>query len=386
MLFRSGADDIPLHRPVGTLTVARQQLVEIARALLSRPKVLIMDEPTSSLTRVDTENLFRVIRRLAASGVAIVYISHFLEECQALCSRWTVLRDGESVGQGEMAGTPVEQIIRLMVGRDVHDLYPRTPHEIGPPVLELESVAGRSKPSSVSLALHRGEILGIAGLVGAGRTETLRVLFGLDEWKGGTVAWDGRTDRGEAPCDRLARGMGLLSEDRKDEGLLLNRSIAENLLITRMGPLTKLGWILPGRVREQASRWIHAMEVKAPGPDAAVGNLSGGNQQKVALGRLLYHEAGILLLDEPTRGIDVGSKASIYRRIGEAARDGKSVVFVSSYLPELLGVCDTIAVMCRGSLVASRPASAWTEHEIIAAAIGRADEPASADLKTNPSA
>jgi len=379
-LAQLGADDIPTRAPVSSLTVARQQLVEIARALLAQPKVLIMDEPTSSLTRVDTENLFRVIRRLAASGVAIVYISHFLEECQALCSRWTVLRDGESVGSGPMEGTPVEDIIRRMVGRDVQDLYPRTPHELGPTVLELRQLGGRPKPESDSLTLRRGEILGMAGLVGAGRTETLRGLGGLDAWRGGEAFLEGRVDRGAEPCERLAHGMGLLSEDRKGEGLLLNRSVSENLLMTRLGPVTRLGWVSPRRVREQAGRWIGAMEVKTAGPETPVGHLSGGNQQKVALGRLLYHDARILLLDEPTRGIDVGSKASIYRRIGEAARDGKSVVFVSSYLPELLGVCDTVAVMSRGRLVASRPASEWTEHEIIAAAIGQ-PEPAAAASK-----
>ena len=372
-LSQLGADDIPTWAPVRSLTVARQQLVEIARSLLAQPKVLIMDEPTSSLTRVDTENLFRVIRRLSASGVAVVYISHFLEECQALCSRWTVLRDGESVGTGPMAGTRVEEIIRLMGGRDVHELYPRTPHELGPPVLELRGLQGHSKPASVSLSLRRGEILGIAGLVGAGRTETLRALFGLDDLRGGEVVWDGARDGGADPAQRLARGMGLLSEDRKDEGLLLNRSVSENLLLTRLGPLTRMGWVSAGRARAEASRWIETMEVKTPGPETPLGHLSGGNQQKVALGRLLYHDARVLLLDEPTRGIDVGSKASIYRRIGEAARDGKSVIFVSSYLPELLGVCDTVAVMSRGTLVASRPASEWTEHEVLAAAIGQPD-------------
>ncbi len=374
-LAQLGADDIPLKSPVGSLPIARQQLVEIARSLISRPRVLIMDEPTSSLTRVDAENLFRVIRRLADSGVSIVYISHFLEECQALCSRWTVLRDGESVGHGEMQDTPVQHIIRLMVGRDVSELYPRTLKTLGPVLLQLDSLRGRSKPASASLALRAGEILGVAGLVGAGRTETLRALFGLDDLLDGAVTWDGATDRGQPPSQRLARGMGLLSEDRKGEGLLLNRSISENLLATRLGPLARLGWLLHGRARATARLWMDAMEVKAPSPDTPVGHLSGGNQQKVALGRLLYHQASVLLLDEPTRGIDVGSKASIYRRIGEAARDGKAVLFVSSYLPELLGVCDTIAVMCRGSIVATRPASDWSEHEIIAAALGRAHEP-----------
>jgi ribose transport system ATP-binding protein len=366
------ANTIPLDAPVRSLTIAQQQLVEIARALLGHPKVLIMDEPTSSLTRVDTENLFQVIAHLRSRGVSVVYISHFLEECQRVCDDYTVLRDGESVGHGSMKDAQLNNIIRLMVGRDVHELYPQTPHQIGEPVLTLENLRGKSKPSKVSFSLRRGEILGIAGLVGAGRTETLRALFGLDP-SDGRIDLVGANPRKSSPTSRLQQGVGLLSENRKEEGLLLNRSIADNLLLTRLQPMTRMGWLQPSRIRETARHWMEAMEVKAPDASTAIGHLSGGNQQKVALGRLLYHDARILLLDEPTRGIDVGSKASIYRRIGEAAQQGKSVIFVSSYLPELLGVCDTIGVMCRGVLTRVRPASEWTEQSIIAAAIGQTD-------------
>lgn len=372
-LAELNAQSIPLHAPVRSLTIAQQQLVEIARALLGQPKVLIMDEPTSSLTRVDTENLFQVIDRLRTRGVSVVYISHFLEECQRVCDDYTVLRDGESVGHGTMKDADLNHIIRLMVGRDVHELYPQTPHQIGEPVLTVENLRGKSKPTHVSFSLRRGEILGIAGLVGAGRTETLRALFGLDPAIDGRIHLVGTDARRSSPTHRLQQGVGLLSENRKEEGLLLNRSIADNLLLTRLQPMTRMGWIQPSRVRETARHWMQAMEVKAPDSQTAIGHLSGGNQQKVALGRLLYHDARILLLDEPTRGIDVGSKASIYRRIGEAAQQGKSVIFVSSYLPELLGVCDTIGVMCRGVLTSVRPTSEWTEHAIIAAAIGQTD-------------
>jgi ribose transport system ATP-binding protein len=364
-------DTIPLDAPVSALTIAEQQVVEIARALIGEPKVLIMDEPTSSLAQVDTENLFAVIGRLRQRGVSVVYISHFLEECQRICDRFTVLRDGESVGTGVMAETRLEEIIRLMVGREIKDVYPRVPHTLGTPVLEVRNVAGKAKPRSASFTLRAGEILGIAGLIGAGRTETLRAIFGLDSMTAGSVALFQRGDTQATPAQRLACGVGMLSENRKEEGLMLNRSVADNLTATRFHPVARFGFISKSRQHECTQNWITRLDVRTQGPDQPIGDLSGGNQQKVALGRLLHHEARILLLDEPTRGIDVGSKAEIYRLIGQLAAEGKAVVFVSSYLPELLGACDTIGVMCRGVLSSVKPASEWTEHSIIAAAVGQ---------------
>ncbi len=365
-------DNIPLDEPVRLRTIAEQQIVEIARALVHQPKVLIMDEPTSSLTQVDTENLFRAIARLSGRGVSVIYISHFLEECQRACQRFTVLRDGETVGTGDMAAVTIPEIIKLMVGRDLVEIYPRTPHATGATVLEVRALAGESKPRHVSLALHEGEILGIAGLVGAGRTETLRVLFGLDHVAGGTVVLRGRTATRATPSARLAGGIGLLSENRKEEGLMLGRSIADNLTLTRFAPVARAGFINGAAQRAAARRWIEKLEVRARGPEQAIGELSGGNQQKIAVGRLLHHDARVFLLDEPTRGIDVASKAQIYRLIGELAAQGRAVLFVSSYLPELLGVCDTLAVMCRGVLSEARPVAEWSEHSIIAAAVGAA--------------
>jgi ribose transport system ATP-binding protein len=362
-----------LGAPVLSLSVAQQQIVEIARALIGQPRVLIMDEPTSSLTQVDTENLFRVINKLRERGVSVVYISHFLEECQRLCRRYTVLRDGESVAMGEMANAQLSQIIRAMVGRELTEIYPRTPHKIGAPVLEVQRLAATPKPRSVTFKLREGEILGIAGLVGAGRTETLRTLFGLDHVTEGVVIVSGRDRTRGSPASRLNDGIGLLSENRKEEGLMLNRSLADNLTITRLSPASTAGLIGAGRQKRIAQNWIEKLQVRARDAGQPVGELSGGNQQKIALGRLLHHEANIFLLDEPTRGIDVGSKAQIYRLMGELAGQGKSVVFVSSYLPELLGVCDTIGVMCRGVLTEVKPASDWTEHQIIEAAIGTPD-------------
>jgi ABC-type sugar transport system ATPase subunit len=368
-------ENIPLEAPVHTRSVAEQQIVEIARALIGRPKVLIMDEPTSSLTQADVENLFRVIAHLRESGVSVIYISHFLEECQRICQRYTVLRDGETVGTGDMGSANLRDIVHLMVGREIQEIYPRVPHTVGEPVLEVRHLAGAVKPRSATLALRKGEILGVAGLIGAGRTETVRACFGLDRLKAGEVLVFGAEKTFASPTERLREGIGLLSENRKEEGLMLNLSIADNLTLTRLRPVAVCGLVRSRRQERASSEWMTRLDVRARGPAQAVGELSGGNQQKVALGRLLHHDAKILLLDEPTRGIDVASKAQIYRWMGQLAADGRAILFISSYLPELLGVCDTIAVMCRGVITQIRPASEWTEHSIMSAAIGH--EPAS---------
>jgi ribose transport system ATP-binding protein len=363
-LAELGHGDLPPDAPVRSLSIAEQQLVEIARALASEPRVMIFDEPTSSLTQADAERLFAVIARLKARGVSVIYISHFLEECRRVCDRFTVLRDGESVGTGALAETPMAEIIRLMVGREVSELYPRIAHTPGEMVLRVDAGASESG----GLSVRAGEIFGLFGLVGSGRTELLRRIFGLDPMAAERIAIFGREESSASPPRRLAQGVGLLSENRKEEGLMLRRSLTENLTATR--PIARAGWLLRGRERSATREWISKLSVRARDPEQAVGELSGGNQQKIALGRLLHHDAKILLLDEPTRGIDVGSKAQIYRLTGELAAQGKAVLFVSSYIPELLGVCDTIGVMCRGKLAATRPAAEWTEHTLMEAAIG----------------
>ncbi len=363
--------NLPLAAPVSRLTIAEQQLVEIARALVTEPKVLIMDEPTSSLTQLDTQNLFRVIRQLARRGVSVIYISHFLEECQDIADRYTVLRDGESVGSGEMAGSQLDEIIHLMVGRQIEDIYPPHARQPSRVIFTTRQLAGENKPADVTLELRQGEILGVAGLVGAGRTETLRAVFGLDRIRSGKVFHLVEDVTRRTPHAAWRNGLGMVSENRKEEGLMLNRSLADNLCLTRFKPFTTSGWISKRRQNENTAVLMKRLDVRAREPDQPVGELSGGNQQKIAIGRLLHHDAEVLLLDEPTRGIDVGSKQQIYRIMNELAGQGKAVIFVSSYLPELLGVCDRISVMCRGVLTATRPVKEWTEHEIIAAATGQ---------------
>jgi ribose transport system ATP-binding protein len=329
-----------------------------------------MDEPTSSLTRHDAERLFAVIGRLKAQGVSILYVSHFLEECRRICDRYTVLRDGEVTGGGAMAATNVDGLVSLMTGRAVSDLYPRRSRRIGAPVLEVTGLSAGTRLSAGSFVLREGEILGLAGLIGAGRTELLRAVFGLDRPDSGAVLVAGSGEGRAGPAARWRQGVGFLSENRKEEGLMLDQSIQDNMTLTKLEAFGRLGWISSRRQAAAARRWTGELAIRCRGTDQLASELSGGNQQKVALGRLLEHPARIFLLDEPTRGIDVGSKAQVYEIIGRLADAGKSVVVASSYLPELLGLCDTIAVMRRGSVAASAPREAWTESELLKAAVG----------------
>ncbi len=396
-----GHPDLRPEMPVGQLSIAQQQLVEIARALASDSKVIVFDEPTSSLTRQDVEHLFAVIRKLRDAGLGIVYISHFLEEIRQVCDCYSVLRDGRSVGQGELDGTTDTQIVSLMVGRGVSELFPTVPHSPGEVLLSLKGLCGERSPQDVTFALRRGEILGLAGLIGAGRTETLRCLFGLDPTSNGEVTIaSNRADLGRragsalkapltltlSPEDggegtresralphstrgRIRAGLGLVSEDRKTEGLAQSRAIADNMTYSRLAPYSRWGWLNLARRRAEVVRWMERLRVKAHSPEQTIGELSGGNQQKVAIARVLHQQAEVLLLDEPTRGIDVATKAEIYRLMGELAAEGKAIIFVSSYLTELLAVCDRVGVMARGRLKEIRPAADWTEEAVMSVAV-----------------
>ncbi|MFG0255234.1 MAG: sugar ABC transporter ATP-binding protein [Rhodopirellula sp. JB053] len=422
-LAKLNCSHLPLDRPAGKLSLAEQQMVEIARAIVTSSvnssqdtsdslKLLILDEPTSSLTQVDTQRLFDVINRLSRSGASILYISHFLEECERIADRFTVLRDGRTVATGRMPTTdtstadsdipdeqtkpenekdidedppvPMGDIIRYMVGREMSDLYPHFTHTRGDVALEVNQLRSADGPQSVSFELHYGEILGIAGLIGAGRTETLRMIFGLDTMTGGSVRIakrnnnhrsKGHRSTGHRRPDRswLHDSMGIVSEDRKNEGLFLQRSLTDNLTATRLDDYRQSGLLSSSAMSRATEQWMKNLDVKAASPNQPIGELSGGNQQKIALARLLHHDCDILLLDEPTRGIDIGSKSVIYRQIGELAAAGKAIILVSSYLPELLGVCDRIGVFATGRLTGIRETSRWTEHDLLAAAINEAD-------------
>jgi ribose transport system ATP-binding protein len=359
-----GRGDIPVDRPISRLSVAERQLAEIARAVAIGCRVLVLDEPTSSLTSRDVPNLFRLVRQLKANGHAIVYISHFLEEVKEISDRYIVLRDGRSVGGGITAEATPKQIVAMMVGRTVEDLYPRSRRTPGELILSLKDVAGKVKPVDASLELRRGEVLGIAGLVGAGRTELVRAVFGLDAVRRGEIRI-GQFSGAASPKRRWAQKVGMVSEDRKIEGLALSRSIEENMTLASLPRI-----VHPARLQQQSRHWLKRLAVRCGGPGQGIGELSGGNQQKVAIARLLYHDVDVLLLDEPTRGIDVSSKAQIYQLIDELACGGKAVLIVSSYLPELLGICDRIAVMCKGRLGAAKPVNQINEHQIMLEATG----------------
>jgi ribose transport system ATP-binding protein len=363
-----GHHDIAADAVVGELSPAAQQLVEVARAIVSGCRVLVLDEPTSSLAREDVERLFALIASLKAGGLAIVYISHFLEEVKQVSDRFAVLRDGRNAGEGITAETSANAIVGMMIGRQVDDLYPRSARTRGEPVLAVDALT----PGSAAFTVHRGEIFGIAGLLGAGRTRLLRTIFGLAPVRQGRIRIGVRSGP-FAPHDCWSSGVGFLSEDRAGEGLALGLSVADNLTGSRLDGLGPGFTVLPSRQHAAAERWIDRLGIRCAGPAQQTAELSGGNQQKIALGRLLHHDVDVLLLDEPTRGIDVASKAEIYRLVDRLVADGqKAALLVSSYLPELLGVCDCIAVMSRGRLGPARPASEWTEHALLMEASGAA--------------
>lgn len=363
------------HRRVADLPIAARQIVEICRALAMRASLILMDEPTSSLQRADVERLFEFIRRLRDSGISIIYISHFLEEVREVAGSFTVLRDGKSVLTGELHTTPNTELLAAMVGRTVTDLFPpRTASSGYDGVLQAENLSAPPGLHHASLELRRGEVLGIAGLIGSGRTELLRALFGLEKATAGSIRIGGKTlPLHRAPETRIANGIGYLSEDRRGEGLTGSLSVADNVTLTNFGSCSRAGWIDLGAQLVQAQRAADSVRVKAAGMNVPVQKLSGGNQQKIALARLLHQGCEVFLLDEPTRGVDVGSKAQIYDVILSLTRAGKAVLMVSSYLPELFGICDRLAVMCRGRLSPVRMIREWTPESVLDAATGSAE-------------
>lgn len=372
-----GLETVDPDTPVNQLSLGQQQLIEIARAVALECRILVLDEPTSSLSAKDIEKLFQLVRTLSNRGIAVIYISHFLEEVRTISHRYAVLRDGESVGEGTTLESTDDDIIALMVGRSVDNLYPRNEHAPNQTVLQVENLSGFERPRRASLELKRGEVLGIAGLVGAGRTEFLETLFGLAPIKAGTVTigtYSGSAD----PALRWDQKVGMVSEDRKSQGLALGLSIADNITLPKLDGLGPRRLVLPSLQVAASDPWIETIPIKCQSAQQQVSDLSGGNQQKVAIARLLHADVDILLLDEPTRGIDVGSKAEIYKVIDSLARGDteknrppKAILLVSSYLPELLGTCDRIAVMSRGRLSEARPVAEWDEHQLMTAAIGQ---------------
>ncbi|MBC8112022.1 MAG: sugar ABC transporter ATP-binding protein [Verrucomicrobia bacterium] len=363
-----GQQDIDPKTPINQLSLGKQQLVEIARALVSDTQLVIMDEPTSSLSAADTEALFAVIQKLKEQGISVIYVSHFLEEVQQVCDSFTVLRDGETIASGDMKKITIPEIIRAMVGRSVDELYPENTHTIGETILEVVDLKGFKLPENVSFKLRKGEILGISGLIGAGRSETVRSVFGLNQTENGMVSIRNQPSIKAYylnPAKALQKGINLLSENRKEEGLALNLSIGANLTFSNLKKYVDFGFLNLKKENESINLWADKLQVKRGSVTQKIGLLSGGNQQKVCIARLLHHGSEVLFLDEPTRGIDVGSKAEIYKIIHELATQGKAIVMISSYLPELLGVCDTLAVMYRGKLSEVKPVADWQAQAVM---------------------
>jgi len=364
-----GRSEIQPSTPVSQLSVAARQLVEIARALVHDAPVIVFDEPTSSLGAQDIEHLFEVIGRLRDDGRAVVYISHFLEEVQRIADRWTVLRDGEVVGEGWISETTTEQLVSHMIGRQLDEMYPRIPHQRGDALIEVSDLKTRTGLQHANLTLHRGEVLGIAGLIGSGRSELLRGIYGLDPIDSGSVQVAGRSHRPD-PTRSIESGIGLASEDRKEEGLATDLSLATNLTLGSSSARPFFSLLGLKKERSQVEWWIDRFSIRTRGPDQPVRTLSGGNQQKVALARLMHLDVDAVLLDEPTRGIDVGSKTEVFRWISEMSAAGKAVLVVSSSMQELLGICDRIQVMHRGVLGEPREVEKWDEHSLMVCAVG----------------
>lgn len=357
--------DVDPRRLVGTLGVAQQQMVEVAKALHHKSDLIIMDEPTSALSVREIEDLFDIIRELKASGVSIVYISHHLEENFAISDRITVLRDGTHVATRPTSELNIDMLIRLMVGRDLSEKFPKEDIPRGEEVLRVENLNQGSRLQDISFSVYAGEVLGIAGLVGAGRTELVRALFGADMIDSGKFFIGGKEVTIRTPRDAIRYGIGLLTEDRKQQGLFLKLTMRENITMAVLKVLTRGPFTKRGKESALATRFIDAIAIKTAGHNQLVMNLSGGNQQKVVLSKWLATEPRILIFDEPTRGIDVGAKVEIYRLINTLARQGVAILMVSSELPEVLGMSDRIMVMGGGRITGFLNRDEATEEKIM---------------------
>lgn len=367
LLQRVGAKIDP-ERRAGDLTMPEQQLVEIARALGQNARILILDEPTASLGEEDAQNLFRVIRELREQGVAIVYISHRLEELAQIADRVTVLRDGQTIETRAMRDVTRDDLIRLMIGRELSAVFPKRAVKQGDIVLELRGVScAAAGVSDVSLQIRAGEILGLAGLVGAGRTELARVLFGLTPADSGEIWLNGERVTIDSPTTAIARGIAYVPEDRRQHGVILPLPIDQNITLSS---LPANGWLNFAAERAQAATMVQQLGVKTPSIFNAAGNLSGGNQQKVALAKWMTTNPRVMILDEPTQGIDVGAKSEIHRLMCDLAEQGMAVLMISSELPEVLGMSDRVAVMHAGRIAGELSREEATQEKVLALALG----------------
>ena len=358
---------------VTELTVAKQQMVEIAKALSFNAEVLIMDEPTASLTEAEIDELFRIIAQMRDQGVGIVYITHRLEELPRIADRVTVMRDGHYINTARIAEITRDQIINMMVGRTIYEAAPEVPENPSQEaVLEVKNLRRGNVLRDVSFVLKKGEILGFAGLMGAGRTEVARAIFGADPLDSGEIYVKGQPVHIHSPRDAVARSIGYLSEDRKRYGLALGMDVEANIVLAAFQRFLRwLGWVDSARTRARADVVVEVLDIKTPGLQQKVKFLSGGNQQKVIIGKWLTADTDILIFDEPTRGIDVGAKSEIYRLLNELAQQGKSIIMISSELPEILRMSHRIVVMCEGRVTGELSSAEATQENIMAYATQR---------------
>jgi ribose transport system ATP-binding protein len=373
LLAMVGLDDLAPSTRVATLGMAQRQLIEIAKALSGDSRVVIMDEPTATLTPRETDRLLQLIRQLRARGVTVVFVSHHLQELFEVCDRVTVLRNGRKVATQAMAETTTESLVRLMVGRDLAERAHRAAPVLDAqraPALRVEGLRfrGQRGEAPLSFQLRYGEIVGLAGLVGSGRTETVRAIFGADPAVAGQVFRDGREVYIDSPKAAIAEGICLLTENRKDEGLILDMPIRANVSLANLGAVSSAGLMQAGAEADAARRMVADLQIRLASIDQPVRELSGGNQQKVVLGKWLLREPKVLLLDEPTRGVDVGAKAEIHALLERMAAQGLAVLVVSSDLRELMGLCDRLLVMSRGVLTGTLPREEFDEETILAMA------------------
>jgi ribose transport system ATP-binding protein len=374
LLARLGHEAIPPRAKIRALRPAAQQIVSIARALSGDVRLLIMDEPSAILDEGEIETLFDVVRRLTAEGVGVVYISHRLDEIRRIGDRVTVLADGRTAATGIPATTPTDELVALMVGRRVEQLYPERPTATAEVRLEVRDVRRLPDVRGVSLQVHAGEVLGLGGLVGSGRTELLRLIYGIDLPEEGEVLVDGRRLAPGSPARAIAAGLGLAPEDRKSQGLVLDWSLAKNVSLADLGRFSR-GLLNVRSERAAARKQLRDLNTVPDDVERVVRLLSGGNQQKVVLARWLLRECRVLLLDEPTRGVDVATKAELYRVISDLAKAGLAVLVVSSELEELVGICTRILVMREGQIVADVDGAAATERELLRHAVAPTDAP-----------
>jgi ribose transport system ATP-binding protein len=364
LLVRLGLELKPTT-PLSRLTTGQMQLVEIAKALAMKARVIIMDEPTSSLTPVEAEKLFLIIKDLTAAGISIVYISHRFEEILRITDRITVLRDGRRVGDLRTRDTNHDQLVSMMIGRDFTTRFPLRTGSIGEALLTVDDVVVPGAPAGVSFAVRRGEILGFAGLVGSGRTELMRVIFGVDRPLGGSMSFDRAAYSPARPADAIARGIYLVPEDRKLHGLVLPMTIAQNISLPDIQNYRPFGWLQRGHEQLVAREQLAKQSIKAPSVASRVVNLSGGNQQKVVLGKWLAMQPRLFILDEPTRGIDVGAKAEIYRNIAALADLGLTILMVSSEMEEVIGLSDRVVVFSQRRISGILPKERLSEQNIM---------------------